>query len=47
MLITKLKNKLLDYQSTADRIAYPKQRNFCVSLLQKEKIDFANFNVKR
>ena len=37
MLRTKLRNKPLKYQKTADRISYFKQRNFCVSLFQKVK----------
>ena len=35
MLITKLRNKLLKYPATANRISYSKQRNFCFSLLRK------------
>ena len=46
MLRTKLRNKLSRHPTTADRISYPKQRNFCISLLRKEKKYFYNFNVK-
>ena len=52
MLRTKLRNKLLKYPTPANRISYSMQRNFCVSLLRKQKknyfilIDFKNLNVK-
>ena len=34
---TRLKNKFIDSKTDADRIAYSKQRNNCVSLIRKEK----------
>ena len=47
MLRTELKNKLLKYPTTSDRISYPTQRNFCLTLLRKQnKKYFANLNVK-
>ena len=46
MLRTKLRNKLLKYPTTANRISYSKQRSFCFSLLRKEKKKIFNFNVK-
>ena len=47
MLRTKLRNKLLKYPTTAYQIFYPKQKNFCLSLLQKEKNKyFSNLIVK-
>ena len=47
MLRTKLRNKLLKYPTTANRISYSKQRNFCLSLLRKEKKKYlANLSVK-
>ena len=33
--MTRLRNKLIE--TDADRIAYNKQRNYCVSLIRKEK----------
>ena len=35
MTTTRLRNKFID--SDADRIAYNKHRNYCVSLIRKEK----------
>ena len=35
MWMTRLRNKLIE--TDADRIAYNKQRNYCVSLIRKEK----------
>ena len=47
MLRTKLRNKLLKYPTTANGSSYSKQRNFCLSLLRKEKKKyFANLNIK-
>ena len=47
MLRPKLRNKLLKYPTTANRFSHSKQRNFCLSLLRKEKKKyFANLNVK-
>ena len=37
MLRVKLRNKLLKYLTSTNRISHSKQRNFCLSLLQKEK----------
>ena len=34
---THLRNKFLDSKTDADRIAYNKQRNYCASLIRKEK----------
>ena len=34
---TRLRNKFIDSKTDADRIAYNKQRNYCVSLIRKEK----------
>ena len=42
-----LRNKYLKKHSETNRLAYPKQRNFCVSLLRKTKKDYyANLNEK-
>ena len=47
MLRAKLRNKLLKYLTSTNRISYSKQRNFCFSLLRKEKKKyFANLIVK-
>ena len=37
MTRTRLRNKFIDSQIDADRIRYDKQRNYCVSLIRKEK----------
>ena len=34
---TRLRNKFIDSKTDADRIAYNKQRNYCVSLIRKQK----------
>ena len=34
---TRLRNKFIDSKTDADRIAYNKQRNFCVSQIRQEK----------
>ena len=34
---TRLRNKFINFKTNADRIAYNKQRNYCVSLIRKEK----------
>ena len=34
---TRVRNKFIDYKSDADRIAYNKQRSYCVSLIRKQK----------
>ena len=47
MLRTKLRNKFLKDPSTENKFSYNKQRNWCISLLRKEKnIYFANLNEK-
>ena len=47
MLRTKLRNKFLKDLSAANKFSYSKQRNWGVSLLQKEKKKyFANLNEK-
>ena len=35
---TRLRNKFIDSKTDADRIAYNKQRNYCVSLILKENL---------
>ena len=35
MRITLLRNKFINFKTDADRIAYNKQRNYCVSLIRK------------
>ena len=47
MLRTKLRNKLLKYPTTANRISYSKQRSFCFSLLRKEKKKKFQFQCKK
>ena len=37
MRTTSLRNKFIKFKTDADRIAYNKQRNYCVSLIRKEK----------
>ena len=34
---TSLRNKFINFKTDADRIADNKQRNYCVSLIRKEK----------
>ena len=34
---THLRNKFINFRTDADRIAYNKQLNYCVSLIRKEK----------
>ena len=34
---TRLRNTFIDSKTYADRIVYSKQRNYCVSLIRKEK----------
>ena len=36
MRSTRLRNKFIDSKTAAGRIAYKKQRNYCVSLVRKE-----------
>ena len=44
---TKLRKKFLKYPTEHNKILYTKQRNWCVSLLTKEKKEyFANLNEK-
>ena len=44
---TYLRNKFIDPKTDAERIAYNKQRNYCVSLTQKEKkIDYSNLTIR-
>ena len=44
---TKLRNRFLKDPSAANKFSFNKQRNWCVSLLQKEKKKyFANLNKK-
>ena len=44
---TRLRNCYLKKRSEQNRLSYVKQRNYCVSLLRKNKKDYyANFNVK-
>ena len=42
----KLRNKYLKDPTEHNKISYTKQRNWCVSLLRKEKEYFANLNEK-
>ena len=43
---TRLRNKFIDSKTDADRIAYNKQRNYCVSLIRKEKkAYYSNLNI--
>ena len=37
---SKLRNDYLKYRSEENRLAYKKQRNFCVTLLRKKKADY-------
>ena len=44
---TRLRNKYIDSKTDADRIAYNKQRNYCVSLIRKEKkAYYSNLNIR-
>ena len=44
---TRLKSTFLKNSTVANKLAYTKQRNFCVSLLRKVKKEyFANLNEK-
>ena len=44
---TRLRNTFLKNPTVANKLAYTKQRNFCVSLLRKVKREyFANLNEK-
>ena len=43
---TRLRNKFIDSKTDADRIAYNKQRNYCASLIRKEKKShYSNLNI--
>ena len=44
---TRLRNKFIDSKSDAERIAYNKQRNYCVSLIRKEKKAYYRIFQKR
>ena len=45
---TRLRNTVLKNPIVANKLAYTKQRNFCVSLLRKVKREyFANLNGKK
>ena len=39
---SKLRNDYLKHRSEENRLAYKKQRNFCVALLRKKKADYFN-----
>ena len=42
-----LRNTIIDFKADADRIAYNKQRNYCVSLIRKEKkAYYSNLNIR-
>ena len=44
---TRLRDKFIDSKTNANRIAYNKQRNYCVSLIQKEKrAHYRSFNIR-
>ena len=44
---TSLRNKFIDSKTDVDRIAYNKQRNYCVSLIRKEKkAYYSNLNIR-
>ena len=44
---TCLRNKFIDSKTDVDRIAYNKQRNYCVSLIRKEKKTYySNLNIR-
>ena len=44
---TRLTNKFIDSKTDADRMAYDKQRNYCVSLIRKEKTPYySNLNIR-
>ena len=44
---TRLRNKFIEFKTDANRIAYNKQRNYCASLILKEKIAYySNLNVR-
>ena len=42
MKCSKLRNDYLKHRSEENRLAYKKQRNFCVALLRKKKADYFN-----
>ena len=42
MKCSKLRNDYLKHRSDENRLAYKKQRNFCVTLLRKKKADYFN-----
>ena len=46
MVMSKLRNKFLKHKTEANRLAYAKQRNYCVKLLQQKKRQyFENLNL--
>ena len=47
MIRSRLRNKFLRNKTPENRVAYNQQRNFCVSLIRKTKIEyFSNLNEK-
>ena len=42
MELSKLRNDYLKHRSEEKRLAYKKQRNFCVTLARKKKADYFN-----
>ena len=43
---TRSKNKFIDSKTDADRIAYNKQRNYCLSLIRKRKAYYSHLNIR-
>ena len=44
---TRLRNTFIDSKTDADRIAYNKERNYCVSLIRKgKKAYYSNLNIR-
>ena len=43
---SRLRNKLLNSKTDADRTAYNKQRNYCVSLKRKEGVYYSDLNIR-
>ena len=43
----RLRNTFIDSKTDVDRVAYNKQRNYCVSLIRKEKkAYYSNLNIR-
>ena len=43
----RLRNTFIDSNTDGDRVAYNKQRNYCVSLMRKEKkAYYSNLNIR-